>query len=115
MKDELIFIEHMFDSIKLIEDFTENIRKNDFMNNVEKQSAVIRQIEIIGEAVKNISDSFRGKHPKIPWKEISGMRDKLIHNYFGVDLDSVWNVVKYNLPELKKQLKTLIDKEKIHN
>ena len=66
--------------------------------------AIIRNLEIIGEAVKNLSESFRIQYPAIPWRNIAGMRDKLIHDYLGVNIDIVWDVVKTGLPEFKKQL-----------
>jgi len=68
------------------------------------QSAVIRELEIIGEAAKNVSVETKSKHPDIPWKQMSGLRDKLIHDYFGVDLDAVWETVKRDLPVLKEKL-----------
>ncbi len=72
-----------------------------------RHSAVIRQLEIIGEATKNIPDSLRKKHPNTPWKEIAGMRDVLIHTYFGADMEKVWNTVKDDLPKLKEDLKKI--------
>ena len=103
-KEPLIFIEHILESIKNIEDFIKDSSKNYFLKDKEKQSAIIRQIEIIGEAVKNIPDSFRKKYPNIPWVKIAGMRDKLLHHYFGVDLKTVWKVIKEDLPDLKKEM-----------
>ena len=106
-KDPLIFIEHILESIKNIEDFMQGVSKSYFLNNKEKQSAVIREIEIIGEAAKNIPASFRRKNANIPWKDIAGMRDKLMHHYFGVDLETVWKVVKEDLIELKKNIQQI--------
>jgi uncharacterized protein with HEPN domain len=81
------------------------------LKNKEKQNALIRSIEIIGEATKNLSSDFRKKHPSVPWKKIAGMRDRLTHHYFGVDFTRVWNVVKDDLPKLKKQIKEILDVE----
>ncbi len=103
-KDPFVFIKHILESIGHIESFVKGISKRDFLKNVEKQSAVIRQIEIIGEAAKNLPSNFKRKEQQIPWKEIAGMRDKLIHHYFGVNLNSVWKVVKEDLPILKKEI-----------
>jgi uncharacterized protein with HEPN domain len=103
-KDLLIFIEHILESIENIDSFTENSSEASFLKNKEKQSAVIRQIEIIGEAVKNIPKSFRKNYPQVPWVKIAGMRDKLMHQYFGIDLKTVWKVAKENLPDLKNQM-----------
>ena len=101
MKDDLAFIEHILDSINAIEEFSKDMNKEKLMSNRLKQSAIVREIEIIGEAVKNISESLKDKHPEIEWREIVGTRDKMIHHYFGVDLNIIWNIVKINLPDLK--------------
>ncbi|MFH0752921.1 MAG: DUF86 domain-containing protein [archaeon] len=103
-KNDLAFIEHMLDSINAIENFSKGMRKKELTLSRLKQSAIVREIEIIGEAVKNISKSLKDKHKDIGWKEIVGTRDKMIHHYFGVDLDIVWNIIKINLPELKKKV-----------
>ncbi|HUS48748.1 MAG TPA: DUF86 domain-containing protein [Candidatus Paceibacterota bacterium] len=101
MKDDLAFIKHLLDSINAIEEFSKNMNKDKLMSDRLKRSAIVREIEIIGEAVKNISESLKNKHPEIEWKEIVGTRDKMIHHYFGVDLNIVWDIIKINLPDLK--------------
>ncbi|PUA30998.1 MAG: hypothetical protein B9J98_08250 [Candidatus Terraquivivens tikiterensis] len=108
MKRDKAYLKHVLDVISNIEKFIEGIEKEDFLSNVEKQYAVLRGLEIIGEAVKNLSEELKAKHPKIPWKEIAGMRDKLIHQYFGVNLDLVWETIKTKLPELKTQISRII-------
>ena len=110
-KDTLIFLEHILESIKDIDSFAKNISKQDLRTNKEKLNAIVRSIEIIGEATKNISDSFKEKHAQIPWRKITGTRDKMIHHYFGVDLDNVWEIIKEDLPKLKKQILELKEKE----
>lgn len=69
-----------------------------------KQSAIVREIEIIGKAVKNVPDDFKDKHKEIEWRKIAGMRDIIIHNYFRIDLNAVWNVINKDIPVLKKQM-----------
>jgi uncharacterized protein with HEPN domain len=69
-----------------------------------------RQLEIIGEAVKNLSDEFRTEYTDIPWQDIAGMRDKLIHHYFGVDIEQVWHTINNELPALKSEIKLILDK-----
>lgn len=78
-----------------------------FLNDELLQDAVIRNLEIIGEATKQINQEFRAKHPDIPWKKIAGLRDKLIHDYIGVDIDAVWVVVERDIPELENKLKKI--------
>jgi uncharacterized protein with HEPN domain len=103
-KDDLAFIKHILDSISAIENFSNNLSKDELVSNRLKQSAIVREIEIIGEAVKNISENLKNKHKEIEWKKIAGTRDQMIHHYFGVDLNIVWDIINKNLPVLKKQI-----------
>jgi uncharacterized protein with HEPN domain len=113
-RDIGLFIEDILDSIKNIEDFTIGLNKEKFSKDNLRQSAVIRQLEIIGEAVKNIPLSFREKYSKIPWKDIAGFRDILSHAYFGISVDRVWNIIEKDLPNLKKEIEKIkSDVEKI--
>ena len=95
------------DSIENIESFLKEISKESFFKDGLRQSAVIRQLEVIGEATKNIPDSFRKKYPEIPWKKIVGLRDIIIHTYFEIDLDITWEIIKKDLPLLKKQVQNI--------
>ena len=103
-KDVSIFIAHILESISLIETYTSHLSKEDFLKSRQIQDAVMRRLEIIGEATKNVPLTFRKEHPDVPWREIAGMRDVLIHEYFGVDLELTWTTVKKNLPSLKEKL-----------
>lgn len=112
-KDPLVFIKHILDSIKEIEEFTKTTpTKERFLQKKVVYEAVVRKIEIIGEAVKNIPLTFRDKYKEVPWKGIAGMRDKLIHNYFEVDINRVWVAVKEEIPALKKQIQKILEAEK---
>ena len=104
IKDSSIFIEHIIENITDIESFVKNVDKDKFLKNKEKQNAVIRSLEIIGEAVKNLPQKVTIKYPSIPWKEIAGTRDKITHHYFGVDLELIWKIIKENIPELKQKV-----------
>ena len=103
-RDINLFINDIKESIKNIEEFSRGLNKEKFSKDKLRQSAIIRQLEIIGEAVKNIPNSFREKFPKIPWKDIAGFRDILSHAYFGVSMERVWNILKFDLTVLKKEL-----------
>ncbi|MDP2631049.1 MAG: DUF86 domain-containing protein [Candidatus Uhrbacteria bacterium] len=105
--DLRMFFSHILENIEEIEKFSKNISKSAFKKDTKTHYAVLRALEIIGEAVKNIPDSYRDKYPAIPWKGMAGMRDVLIHDYFGVDLDEVWGVVKKDIPKLKKEMAKL--------
>lgn len=106
MKDDIL-VQHILECIELIEGYLKGKSKKDFLSSIQLQDSVIRRIEIIGEASKNIFTSFKEEHKEISWKEISGMRDILVHKYFGVDLDSTWKTVKIDLPYLNKNLISL--------
>jgi len=108
MKDERIFLNHILENIKNIEKFSKGLSKKGFEENLLKQNAIIRCVEIIGEATKNLPIGFANKYPETEWTKIAGMRDKLIHHYFGVDLDKVWEVIKRDLPVLKKEVETIL-------
>ena len=82
-----------------------------FLADRKTQDAVVRNFEVIGEAAKNISSALKAKHPEIPWKSIAGLRDKLIHFYFGIDYKIVWNISKKELPKLSRQIKKIIEAE----
>jgi uncharacterized protein with HEPN domain len=110
-RDLLLFLDDILDSIRKIELFSKNFTKKKFEKDEKTQDAIVRRLEIIGEAVKNIPDYFREKYPKIPWRKIAGFRDIIIHAYFGINLDRVWAVVKEDLPELKKKIEFILSKE----
>ncbi len=107
-KDDLLYLKHILDAIFRIEEYTNNVNSETFPRNNLLQDGVIRQIEIIGEATKRLSKDIRKQYSKIPWKDIAGMRDKLIHGYFGVDVDAVWDTVQKDIPSLKNDVKNII-------
>ncbi len=102
--DPGIYVRHIIESIRLIEEYIEGKTEVDFKNTISLQDMVFRRLEIIGEAVKNLPDSLKSAYPEIPWKSIAGMRDKLIHQYFGVDIVLTWNAVVQDIPRLKTQM-----------
>ena len=109
MKKDKVYLRHILVAISDIEDFMRGVSKDDFFENREKQYAILRALEIIGEATKNLSDELKTKNPSVDWKNIAGMRDKLIHAYFGVNLPLVWETVKKDLPQLKLQAQKMLE------
>ena len=109
-RDIGLFIQDILDSIKDIKSFSKGLTKEKFKSDKLKQNAIIRSLEVIGEAAKNIPGFFREKYPNIPWREIAGFRDVLSHAYFGVSVDRAWNIIEKDLPKLKEDL-SKIEKE----
>lgn len=97
----------MLDCIGAIGRFTSGKSEDDFLDSELLQAGVIHELEILGEAAKNISEEFRATHLEVPWKKITGTRDKLTHEYFGIDLELTWKIVKEDIPPLKKQLEEI--------
>lgn len=110
MKRDRAYLQDILQAINDIKEFMEGIAEDDFYKNKEKQYAVLRALEIIGEATKNLSKGLRARYRKIPWRDIAGMRDKLIHQYFGVKLELVWKTITHNLPKLKRQIAEILRK-----
>jgi len=104
-----IFVKDILDSIKAIEHFVGKLGYNQFIKDDKTVSAVIRKLEIIGEAAKNIPPFVKEKSAEIDWKSMAGMRDKLIHDYFGVDTEILWVVVKKDVPHIKPLIKQLLE------
>jgi len=102
------YLNDILNSIISIEKFVKKMNYNEFIEDDKTSSAVLRKLEIIGEATKNIPDEIREKYSQIPWKGISGLRDKLIHGYFEVDYKLVWGIIKTRIPSLKKVINQII-------
>lgn len=107
-KNYKIFLAHIIESIELIEEYSKNVTQTQFQKDSSLQDAIIRRLEIIGEAVKNLPTSFKSKYPDVPWKQIAGMRDILIHEYFDVDLILTWKVVKKELKIIKRKISNIL-------
>jgi uncharacterized protein with HEPN domain len=108
-KDDLIYLEHVIENFSKISKYLEDVSYEHFLIDEEKQDAVIRKIEVAGEATKKLSKEFREKHFQIPWRSIAGMRDKLIHDYFNVDLETVWETAKHDIPNLLIEIETIVN------
>ncbi len=108
-KEVLDYIKDIDEAMEDVMDFVDGMDYEGFLKNRKEHYAVIRAIEIIGEATKNVPDSVRSNYPQIPWKDMAGMRDKLIHEYSGVDLKRVWRTAKVDIPELKPLFEEILE------
>ena len=109
MKDRDLrdYINDLMEACRDILSFTKGMSYSDFAGDKKTVNAVIRSLEVIGEATKNLPPSFRNKYPDVPWKQMAGMRDKLIHEYFGIDKQMVWQVVEKHIPDILPLIKKL--------
>lgn len=107
-KDLTVFIKHILESIDLIERYTNDLSHERFLKDTEAQDAVAKRLEIIGEAVRYLPEETKKSANKVQWQKIIAMRNILIHQYFGIDLNLVWRVVKKNLPQFKKEMLLLL-------
>jgi uncharacterized protein with HEPN domain len=108
-RDYRLYIKDILDCIQRIEEFVGDMNFNEFTKDDKTKSAVVWKLEIIGEATKNIPKSITEKYQGIPWKDMARMRDKIIHFYFGVDYEIVWNVIKQRLPEIKPTILQILE------
>lgn len=107
MRDDRVYLRHIQDAINRVLEYTKD-GKGAFLATPMTQDAVVRNLEIIGEAVKNLSEGVKAAHGGIPWKSIAGMRDRMIHQYFGVNLELVWEVVERDLPRLNAEVNGIL-------
>lgn len=111
-RGDIEFLNDIDEAIRRIEFYAQDIDYENFLEDIKTQDAVIRNLEIIGEAAKNITDELKEKHPQILWKDMAGIRDKLIHHYFGVNLEVVWTIIDEDLPQLRKEIQQAKEKDK---
>lgn len=107
-RDDTVYLRHILDAIARIEDYLSGVDQTTFTNTHLLQDGVIRQLQIVGEATSRISPELRERHADIPWADIVGMRHKIIHDYFGVDLDVVWMAATEEVPELKERIERIL-------
>ena len=108
-RDDSVYLRHILDAISRIEEYLHGVDEETFYQHYLVQDGVIRQLEIIGEASKRLSREVRASCPNVPWPDIAGMRDKLIHDYFGVDLEAVWLTARDDIPALKAEVSTMLE------
>ena len=112
-RNELLYLQDIYDATSKIEEFIVNMSYDEFSRDEKTQYAIIRAFEIIGEASNKISEGLKEVYFDLPWREMSGMRNKLIHEYFGINTEVIWKTTKEDIPLLKKQIKTIIDQQNI--
>ncbi len=105
------FLLDIREAIHRISAYTAGMTYQDFLGDMRTQDAVVRNLEIIGEAAKNLSEGLRARYPDVPWKGMAGIRDRLIHHYFGVNLDIVWQIVVHELPKVALQVEDMLRAE----
>ena len=110
-RDYRDYLQDILDAVNDIESFVDDMTYEDFIKDRKTLNAVVRSIEIIGEATKNIPKPMKAKYKELPWKQMAGMRDKLIHAYFGVDTETLWKAVKDNIPPLKTSIEKMLKEQ----
>lgn len=106
-----ILLEEILEAIDLLQRYTAGLTLGLFTEDVEKQDSVTRRLEIIGEAAKGIPEDLRSKYPTVPWRDITGARDVLVHEYFRIDLEMAWDMVHEDLPALKQEVERILENE----
>jgi len=109
LKRNEVFIKHIRDEANFIISRTEDLEYESLIKDEVLKRALLRSLEVIGEATKNISPDFREKFPDVEWRELAGLRDKLIHRYFGVKWEIVWDVIRRRIPKLKEQIESILE------
>ena len=108
-REDRSLLEDMLESLHRIEQFVQGLDYQAFLEDCKTQDAVVRNLEILGEATKLLNDSIKSRHPDIPWTHMARLRDRLIHHYFGINLDIVWDIIQTELPPLAKQIQEILN------
>ncbi|MFZ4658512.1 MAG: DUF86 domain-containing protein [Caldilineaceae bacterium] len=108
MKADTVYLQHIYDATTRIAHYLGDTERDEFYADLILQDAIVRQLQIIGEATRILPKAFKQKHPEIPWEQIIGMRNRIIHEYFRVDLEIVWEVIQNDLPDIARQITTIL-------
>ena len=111
-RNHIHYLEDMLEAMRRIQNYTDGLTFEEFTSSTLKMDAVIRNLEIIGEASKNVPDSLKNKYSEIPWRSMYGLRNYMVHEYFGIDYENIWKIIKEELPGNLKDLDRIIESEK---
>ncbi len=109
MKDDSVYLRHILDAFAQIDRYMDGISHEEFFSNNLIQDGVIRQLEVMGEATRNLSEDLRNNYPQIPWRQMIGLRNRMIHAYFNIDLQILWEIIETDLPDLKSEIARILD------
>jgi uncharacterized protein with HEPN domain len=109
MKDDSVYLRHILDAIEQIESYLDGISVDQFQKTKLIQDGVLRQLEIMGEASRNLSDDIRQDHPEVPWRQIVGLRNRVIHAYFSVNTEIIWEITQDDLPSIKENVTSILE------
>lgn len=107
-RDDRDYLEDIVEAIERIQIYVEGFSYDRFVQDTKTQDAVIRNLEVIGEAAKQVSDTLREQRPEIPWREVCGVRDKLIHHYFGINFETLWQIIETDLAPVLSQIRDIL-------
>lgn len=107
-RDDTVYLRHILDAIARIASYVRGVSEKQFLAADMVQDAVVRQLEIIGEAARHLSPEFQTRHPELPWSQMTGLRNRIVHDYASIDAEIVWEVIKRDLPVLKKQIRSAL-------
>ena len=108
-RDDRVYLQHILESIERIESYLSGVTLPQFLQDTLRQDGVVRQLEIIGEASRQISSDFRLQHPEVPWGQIVALRNRIVHDYMNIDIEIVWEIVQQDLPVLKQTIRRIVE------
>ena len=108
-KDDSVYLRHIIDALLQIERYTDGVTYEEFLSNSLLQDGVIRQLEVMGEAARNLSEDLRNEYPKIPWRQMISLRNRMIHAYFNVNIQIIWEIIQGDIPNLKQETKHVLE------